>query len=142
MTTRAEILAEARSWLGTRWRHQGRTAQGIDCAGLVALVGGSLGLITHNPTDYPRRPDGSFLSHFQSCLEQRSVRLARPGDVLVFSDSGHACHCGIRGVKHGRPSVIHAHAQRRVVLEELLEPAASVLGPPIHCFAYPGVTDG
>jgi cell wall-associated NlpC family hydrolase len=38
------IIAAARSWLGVPWRHQGRTRQGVDCAGLVVLVGRGLGL--------------------------------------------------------------------------------------------------
>jgi cell wall-associated NlpC family hydrolase len=33
------IVSAARSWLGVPWRHQGRTRQGVDCAGLVVLVG-------------------------------------------------------------------------------------------------------
>ena len=37
------IVAAARTWLGVPWRHQGRTRQGVDCAGLVVLVGRGLG---------------------------------------------------------------------------------------------------
>lgn len=140
---REDIVREARVWLGTKWQHQGRTIQGIDCAGLIALVGMKLGLTSHNPTDYPRRPDGTFVKHFQAHLNQKPVNKAKTGDVLVFAESGHgyACHCGIQGVKYGKPSVIHAHAHRRKVMEETLEQAKSVIGTPIYCFEYPGVAD-
>ncbi|AAT69484.1 cell wall-associated hydrolase [Alphaproteobacteria phage PhiJL001] len=141
MVTRDDIVAEALSWEGVPWRHQGRTRKGIDCAGLAVLVGSSLGLTTANPTAYPRRPDGSFLRHFQDALEQIPVRDILPGDVVIFSgtDHSHVCHCGIVAVKYNRQSVIHAHATRRKVIHERMWEAESVVGRPVHAFRYPGV---
>ena len=46
------IVAAARSWLGVPWRHQGRARQGIDCAGLVVLVGRGLGLTDYDTAAY------------------------------------------------------------------------------------------
>lgn len=51
MATRAQIVEEARSYLGTKWLHQGRTRDGVDCAGLVACVGNALGLIAYDRND-------------------------------------------------------------------------------------------
>ena len=42
------IIAAARAWLGVPWRHQGRTRQGVDCAGLVVLVGREFGLAAYD----------------------------------------------------------------------------------------------
>ena len=46
MPSREDIVQEAREWVGTPWRHQGRL-KGVssDCAGLVMGVGIKLGLI-------------------------------------------------------------------------------------------------
>lgn len=140
MVTRDDIVAEALTWEGVPWRHQGRTRKGIDCAGLPILVGLSLGLTDYNPRDYPRRPDGTFLSHFEKVLERVGVVSIQPGDVIVFNDHLHPCHCGIVATKYGQPSVIHSHAQRRQVIHERLDEARSVVGRPVHAFRYPGVT--
>jgi len=49
MVTRAEIIAEARTWLKTPWRHQGRL-KGIacDCVGHIVCVPARVG---HLPAD-------------------------------------------------------------------------------------------
>jgi hypothetical protein len=41
MATRAEIIAEARTWLKTPWRHQGIA---WDCVGHIACVPRALGI--------------------------------------------------------------------------------------------------
>jgi cell wall-associated NlpC family hydrolase len=47
--TRQEIVDAARSLLGTPFVHQGRTARGVDCVGLLVLVGQMI--------DYPKIVD-------------------------------------------------------------------------------------
>jgi cell wall-associated NlpC family hydrolase len=45
MATRAEIIAEARTWLKTPWRHQGRLKGiGCDCVGHIVCVPRALGI--------------------------------------------------------------------------------------------------
>lgn len=45
MPIRQTIIAEARSWIGTPFRHQGRRkGQGVDCLGLLAGVAAALAL--------------------------------------------------------------------------------------------------
>jgi len=141
VATHAQIVEEARTWLGVKWQHQGRTKHGIDCVGIPIMVGMVLELTTYNPIDYPRRPDGSFLKQFDEHLIRKPVRDAVDGDVLVFSESGHVCHCGIHTTKHGEPAVLHSHAKRRQVIEEPLTQALSVIGKPVFCYAFPGVED-
>lgn len=45
MTTRADVVAEARTWLGTPWQHQ-QSLKGVatDCLGLISGVALNLGL--------------------------------------------------------------------------------------------------
>jgi hypothetical protein len=139
---RNDIVEHARSWLGVPWRHQGRIRlTGIDCVGLPALVGESLGIWKPIPVAYPRRPDGKLLDAFRQYLDQKPMKDAKNGDVLIFAESTHICHCGIMSTLHGQPGLIHAHAARREVIEETMDSARSMIGKPIYCFAFPGVED-
>ena len=138
---RNRIVTEARSWLGVRWRHQGRTRHGVDCAGLVVNVGKALGAVDYDATDYQRRTNGrEFLRHFRAAggVEIRFADAA-PGDVLVFRDDLYPCHSTILAERHGQPSIIHACARRRKVIEEVLSPAW--IDRLVGCFRYPGVVD-
>lgn len=141
MVTRQDIVNEARSWLGVRWTHQGRTREGIDCAGLVILVGRDLGLTHYDTTAYRRRPDhAKFIDYFLAGGGTRVPLVkARPGDVLLFTEQAYPCHSSIISEKNGVPHIIHAHLPRRGVVEEpLIEPW---LSKRVAAFAFPGVED-
>jgi cell wall-associated NlpC family hydrolase len=115
----AEIVAEARSWLGVPWRHQGRSRSGIDCAGLLVLVARSLGLGDYDVTGYDRRARGQgFVEHFRANMDGIGVADARPGDVLVFAEEAYPCHCGFLTEHRSTAHLLHAHATRRQVIEE------------------------
>ena len=86
------IVAEARTWLGVPWRHQGRSRAGVDCAGLVVLVARALELADYDSTVYGRRAQGQgFVEHFRGHMDGIAVTQARPGDVLVFADQAYPC---------------------------------------------------
>lgn len=142
MVTRQEVVDKAREFKGVRWQHQGRTPKALDCAGLVVIVANQLELSAYNFTNYHRRPDGSFLSRFEEggCVRKK-ITEARLGDILIFSESGHACHSGIMSEKFNKPAVIHAHAMRGKVIEETLEAAVSMIRRPTHCYTYPNLED-
>jgi hypothetical protein len=113
------VIAEARRWLGTPWRHQGRTRAGVDCAGLVVMVARTLGLADYDAAGYSRRASGfDFVRHFQAAMESVRVAEAMPGDVLVFADGAYPCHCGFLSLWQDHPHLIHAHVSRRQVVEE------------------------
>lgn len=141
MASRAEIEAEARSWRGVRWKHQGRTRRGIDCAGLVVMVGRALGATDYDHAGYPREPDGTFVGHFDRALERIAAADRQRGDVVVFTQSRHPCHCGILTERFGRLYVVHAHARRRQVIEEPLADAEAICGPATRQYRFPGVSD-
>ncbi len=113
------VIAAARAWLGTPWRHQGRSARGVDCAGLVVLVARQLGLADHDVTGYGRHSTGlAFVDHFRAAMDGIPLLEARPGDVLVLADAAYPCHCGFRTELRGTAHLLHAHALRRQVIEE------------------------
>lgn len=113
------IVAEARTWLGVPWRHQGRSRTGVDCAGLVVQVARALELADYDTTAYSRRPQGQgFVAHFQGQMDGVAIPQAQAGDVLIFADQAYPCHCGFLTEWRDRPHLLHAHATRRQVIEE------------------------
>lgn len=143
MATRKQIVEEARRWLGAPWKHAGRGPGGLDCAGLPIVVAQALDLSNnYDFINYDRRPDGTFLRHFlEGGCTSKLLSEVEEGDILIFAQGGLQCHCGIRSMKYDQPAVIHAHALRRMVIEETLEQAVSVIKRPTHAFQLPGVEE-
>ena len=138
---RETIIAEARSWLETPWRHQGRTKRGIDCAGLIIRTGNDLKLLNYDVKAYPRHTSrDAFIRHFQANMKEKHVSQRKPGDVLLFKDGIYACHCGIIATKEGRETVIHAYINRGKTVEEPL--IGDFLKKMTHCFEFAGLANG
>lgn len=138
---REDVINEASKWLGTRWRHQGRTARGIDCAGLLLNVGNALKLMNYHCSDYPRNTHRDhFVNHFKIFGIQKPVLERKIGDMLLFRDGVYACHCGILDLDaHGNEFVIHAyHLSETTVREPLL---GELLKKITHCFNYKELED-
>jgi cell wall-associated NlpC family hydrolase len=118
---RDQIVAEARSWLGTPWVHQHRT-KGVatDCAGLVIGVARALGLVPpdFDVNGYGRQPDGSLLGVCDRFMRRTSWAEAQPGDVLVVAISGDPQHMGILvPYRHGGLALVHAASNAGEVIE-------------------------
>jgi cell wall-associated NlpC family hydrolase len=114
-----QILTAARSWLGTKFHHQGRKkGVGVDCIGLIVGVAAELGLQPPDRLDYARQPDESDLQIALATNLQRG-RL-QVGSVALFSIDGRAQHVGIITDYQGL-GVIHAYIQARKVVEHVLD---------------------
>lgn len=139
---RANVIKQARSYLGVPWRHQGRSRTlGMDCAGLVILVAHDLGLSAYDTIDYQRRTQGqSFLRHFKTNLIGKPISEALPGDIMLFRDSQYPCHSTLLGERNGKMTIIHAHALRRKVVEETME-QGDWMNKRVACFSYPDLED-
>lgn len=142
---RDRIVEEARTWIGTRWRHQGRSRRGIDCGGLILRVGWSLGLI---PLDqdyraYGRQPDGfSLTAVCRTILEERPTTELLPGNIILLRDvvEGWPTHMGILASRDGGGlNLIHSWVQLPIqrVTENRLSDAwrANIVG----AYSYRGV---
>ena len=126
--TRAAILAAARRWLGTPYRHQGRRrAVGCDCLGLVVGVWGEVyGTMPAHDRAYSAdwaESAGRGEPLLAACrVRCRSVRAAdmRPGDLLVFrfAPGVAAKHLAVLS---GAETMIHAR-ERHAVCEAALTP--------------------
>lgn len=138
MTTHAGIIAEARTWLGTPYHHQGRAkGVGCDCIGLVIGVGRALGLVAVDAGGYSRQPDGRSL---RAGFERHAVALPldrlQPGDVLMMRIRRDPQHVGILGPGG---TLIHAHSGAGRVVEIPLDDRWR--DRIVAAFAYPGLAD-
>ena len=137
MADRAQVVASARGLVGARWRHQGRSARGVDCVGLVVLVCRELGLSGYDSVAYGRDPDPRrFLGHFTDGGAIRiNPRDAQDGDIILFHQQGYPCHVGLRTTRDGAPWVVHATLARGRVVEEPMTSQAPVAA----AYRLPGV---
>ncbi|WP_080420477.1 C40 family peptidase [Burkholderia ubonensis] len=119
MVTRQEIVDEARSWLGTRWCHQGRLkGVAVDCAGLVVCVARACGLEVRDVEGYSRRPDGSLLDIVRDQTLAVMPGHEDAGDVVIFQWNNDPYHLALLT---GKNSIIHAYAVNRSVVEHNLD---------------------
>lgn len=99
----------ARTYLGTKWVHQGRSRKGLDCVGLIRVAFPELNWLEWN--DYGRDPVAGL-------LEQRARQLLgppipidemRPGDAVLMAFPRAIRHCGIVGDHPHGLSLIHTY---------------------------------
>lgn len=139
---RNDIVAEARSWLGTPYHHQGSVkGAGCDCLGLVrgvyrALYGPEPGKVP----PYARENEGGEGERLVAGMSRYLSRVdppGLPGDVLVFRlrPGTPARHCGIL-IAPSR--FIHAVSGRSVA-EASLSPWWS--RRLVACFLFPDLKD-
>ncbi len=119
---RAAVIAEARSWLGTPWRHQANIkGQAVDCAMSLIEWFHRPGVIEwFDPRPYPRswfvhQDEERFLNtiveHFH-CGEIAPAD-ARPGDLILYKIG----RCYAHGTLVVGPQlVIHAFAKNGQVI--------------------------
>lgn len=121
--TRAQIVAEARRWLKTRWLHQGRLlGVGVDCVGLAYEVGKAFRQFGEPPPPLPPyervTADNLMLRLCEQFLLRRPGRLPAVGSVVAMRFDKVQRHMGIVGdYPGGGLSLIHAYAVNREVVE-------------------------
>ena len=120
MTTREEIVYEARSWIDTPWHHQASLkGVGCDCGGIIRGVMKACGMAPMDESQwedaqkysgYARQPDG--VSMKEACdkylvpISQDSMQVA---DIILFIPDKYPQHLGILAdYVHGGFSLIHA----------------------------------
>ncbi len=119
---RALVVDEARAWLRTPYHHMGRVkGAGVDCATLLAECYARAGLIPSldipfYPLDWHLHRDAERYLGFVLDHATEIDKLPQPGDVALWRFG--------RCFAHGAivvdwPLVIHAHAGRGCVLEDV-----------------------
>lgn len=122
MTTPDDIITEARTWLGTPFRHQGRVrGLGVDCAGLVIGVGNALALFGGEHVDhraYGHSPHaGAMAQVLATHLDRVLGDDLRPGDVLHMRFDAEPQHLAI----YTGETIIHSYAVVRKCVEHRLD---------------------
>jgi cell wall-associated NlpC family hydrolase len=118
MNIRDAIVIEARRWLGTPWRHQGRVlGVGVDCGGLIIGVGKELNLLAFDAKpQYGRLPHWEELRLVLREYLEPSGKMQK-GSILCFAFGGEPQHIGI----YTGENLIHSYAQARRVVEHRLD---------------------
>jgi len=96
MISRADIVAAARGWIGTPYRHQGALkGVGSDCLGLLIgvwreVVGGETGTVPPYTPDWAEASGRETLAEgLREYLIEISPGEARAGDVVLFRWRAH-----------------------------------------------------
>lgn len=133
--TRAEIVAASRSYLDVRYRHQGRTRDGVDCVGLLVAIAHDLGIEIPYSTNYSHKPDLQVFAE-GVLLYCDAIPLADKGagDVVLFRLPEERWHTGILT---DQDSLLHASARDHKVVEHRL---AGTIGTHLKkAFRFKGV---
>lgn len=117
---KADIVTVARQYVGTPWRHQGRTRSGMDCAGLIIAVTEQLGIARLGRLAYTRLPDTSIIDRMMETYCE-PVADPEPGDLLRFAIVGRPQHLAVAGDYENGLSLIHAHQSVGAVCEHRLD---------------------
>ena len=127
MTTSRDVIACARQSIGVRFAHQGRSAAGLDCLGLLILTAQTLGLQFDDDAvdaldipNYGTRPDTLLLrKKLDKHLTPIHLRDVRMADVVVLKIDGLPQHLALITdyPMQGELGMIHAYAPARQVVE-------------------------
>lgn len=119
-----DFEARARALVGSPFRLQGRSEQGLDCVGVAISAYGV-------PADRVRRNyrmRGNHAAEIRETLERHFRRVPtaqlRPGDLMLMRVSADQLHIGIRTCA----GFVHAHAGLRRVVETPAMPDWPLLG--------------
>ena len=131
MTRNDAVLAHAKDWLGTPYRHQASCrGAGTDCLGLLRgiwrdIYGAEPRVVPAYTADWCE-PTGheELLAAAQSLMVPVADRQAQPGDVLLFRmrRGAVAKHLGILSQIGAAPAFIHAYSGHGVVTSPLSAP--------------------
>lgn len=143
MVSSADVIAAARSWIGTPYRDKGRRkGKGADCIGLLVGVAHELGLSDWDIRAYTRHPRPEIL--LRHCDEQlvktgrfrNDLRLA---DIIVARERSVITHLGIIADGDNPFSLIHASFELGFCGEHRLDEATR--HKICRVYRFPGVSD-
>ncbi len=106
MAASKKIIKEARTWVGTPYKHQGRIkGLGVDCVGLAIGVAESLGVQVGHIPGYGRIPSGNRLRAGLDLHCSRVDQLA-PGCIILMRFKKEPQHLAIYT---DQDTIIHAY---------------------------------
>ena len=138
--TRDDVIAEARTWIGTPWHHQASVkGVGCDCIGFVrgvaeVFVGPVPLALDYTPTWHLYRAEPRMFDGFRTVADEIDPAEALAADILLFgAGKGPAHHCAFLTSAGG---LIHCYQEAGRVVEHDFSP---LWRPRIrHAFRFPG----
>ncbi|KVT86396.1 peptidase P60 [Burkholderia ubonensis] len=119
MVTRTDFVAEARTWMHTPFKAQGRLkGVGVDCGGLVVCVAKHFDLTQFDVSGYRLRMGPALMAYCDANMLRIPIEQADAADVLLFAWNGKPTHIAIMA---DRDHIIHAYAPNREVVEHRLD---------------------
>ncbi len=119
----SRLVEAARKYLDVPFRHRGRSARALDCAGLGVLAFADCGVALPDIKHYGREPhDDRLMQALIAALGEPvghgPLAEVQTGDVVVINYNGEPHHVGIIGeTPYGAPSLIHADSRVGKVVE-------------------------
>lgn len=114
MISSSQIVERASQYLGTPFRHQGRNKHGVDCVGLVIVVGADLGIFPRklDRINYGRSPSRGELEAklYKYCLKTDKLV---PGCVVAIRWNTELAHCAF----YTGATLIHSYENAGGVVE-------------------------
>ncbi|MDD2839557.1 MAG: NlpC/P60 family protein [Rickettsiales bacterium] len=131
MFTRQEIVEQARTWVGTKFRYQGRIKQnqnnkgGVDCLGFIIGLCNEIGYKQNNNSIsyydtiiYSKKPDYNILwEKFAEIFYLKDIKNIDIGDIVLKKISNNQYHLMLYTGK----TLIHASAATRTVVEHSVD---------------------
>jgi len=105
------LLAEAQTWLGTKYKYGGHSKSGTDCSGMVMEV-----FLSSAGIKLPR----SSREQHNYCRKVSRDELV-PGDLVFFANNLRTGRIGHVGLYVGDGQMIHASTSRGVIVSRLSE---------------------
>lgn len=139
--TREEVQAEARKWVRTPYRQQGRSARGLDCIGFLVVVGRAFNVPHQDECEYSNWPqqDHVILRKLALYLDRLPPSTDLPGTIGVFAERRLPGHVGIFSLRNDRVHLVHARMVPRMVVEECWAQVPRSELRLIGLFGFPGL---
>lgn len=137
--TRDIIVSQARTWLGTSFKHQGRIKKtiynkgGVDCLGLIICVakelninsgvfdkdGKEIPVYKFDDLEYSKNSDPEkLLNGFSKACIEINLSEAKPADIILFKFEGLPKHLAIiTNVEKDKITIIHSFLRVGRVIE-------------------------
>lgn len=111
----------ARAWLGVPWQHQGRTVNGIDCAGILIASVRQYGIPVEDIAGYSPVPSGFMMKRILlKYCKPISLSEIQVADILHMRFGSEPQHLAL--VSRVKPTyIIHADSIIGKVVEHILD---------------------
>lgn len=116
MITVDDLIAEARTWVGVPFVHQGRTRYGVDCAGFIVAMMRSAGALPadfRDVSNYARRPNGELLTLVSRHCSRTHAETAGLLVLIRWPRDDQPSHVALST----GATLIHCYQRQRAVVE-------------------------